>query len=112
VLLTLSAFAVKTAFEVPPPIFILDGTVALALLLVRLTGTPDEGAFTDRLTVHDAEPGPVNVEGVHVSPFRVAGAGRVMAPLAGMVASGEPSPAEARPESWTGILTSFGVCAI
>lgn len=66
-LLTVVVVTVNVALVRPAGTVTCDGTLALALLLLSVTGVPPDGAADTRLTVQDALDPPVTVVGVHTT---------------------------------------------
>ena len=63
----LATVAVKVPVVCPDPTVTLAGTVTLGLLLDKLALTPPAGAGADSVTVQDAKPGALTLEGVQLS---------------------------------------------
>jgi len=70
---TCPTVALKPALEAPDLTVTLDGTATLELLVDKLTGKPLEGAEPVSVTVHEVDPGPVTVPGLHERPLNAAG---------------------------------------
>src|SRR5664279_4172763 len=79
---TVPAVAVNEAVVVAAATVTLAGTVRLALLLVRATEAPPDGAGPFKLRLQALVPGPVKEDGAHVRVLTVTGAFRVIAALA------------------------------
>jgi hypothetical protein len=115
VLEMLAAFAVNPTLDWLAGTVTDEGTVRLALLLLRLTGKPLVEAFPFNATVQAAEPGVAMLEGLHESELSasVADLFTVIVPPAEVAATPDPSPAAAvGTVTCTGTDVSLGLEAI